>query len=266
MLSHLLLSSLAAGAAPAPEAAPAPADAVDQTRLIAPLVQDEEEEPMGVWTGSVNAGATWTSGNTEITTLSAAANASYREADYRHTLGAWWNYAEQENAAGESELTQRRIGGNYKYDYFVNDRLYYNGLFGIEADELANLDLRWYAGAGVGYVFYDEETMGLDGEVGLVYFSQEFETGDDEDYIAARIAYNYWNQINENVRFEQDMWAFPSVEDIEDFYGRLDSRLMIKMSEAMFAQIQHVFDYNNSPAPGAQRDDHRVIMGLGWNF
>ena len=259
MISHLLLSSMAV----APAAVPA--DAIETDRPVTPLVQDDEE-PMGVWTGSVNVGATWTSGNTEITTLSAAADATYREEDYRHTLKAWWNYAEQENSAGESELTQRRVGGSYKYDYFATERLYYNGLFGIEADELANLDLRWYAGAGVGYVFFDEEAMGLDGEAGIVYFSEEFETGDDNDYVAARVAYAYWNQINEQTRFEQDLEAFPSLEDVEDFYGRLDSRLQVKMSDNMYAQIQHVFDYDNTPAPGAQRDDHRVIVGVGWSF
>jgi len=259
MISPLLLTALAAGLAPAPESAPA-AD-----ELVSPLLQDEEA-PMGEWTGSVNVGATWATGNTELTTLSAAADASYREADYRHTLKAWWNYAEQENQAGEDELTQRRVGGSYKYDYFVSERFYYNGLFGIEADELANLDLRWYVGGGAGYVFVEEEDVELDGELGVVYFDEEFEDGETNDYIAARVAYRYFNQINEQTRFEQNLEAFPSLEDVEDFYGRLDTRLKLKVSDNLFAQLQHVFDYDNTPAAGAVRDDHRLILGLGWSF
>ncbi|MFT5464249.1 MAG: hypothetical protein ACI8QS_003143, partial [Planctomycetota bacterium] len=135
-----------------------------------------------------------------------------------------------------------------------------------------NLDLRWFGGVGVGHVFFDEETRGFDGELGVVYFAESFDvppddpTPDDNEYIAARAAWIYWNQINENVRFEQDMQSFPSLEDIEDFYGRLDNRVMIKMSDNMHAQLQYVFDYDNTPAPGAVRDDHRVIVGLGWDF
>lgn len=259
MISQLLLTSLAAAVVPA---APL-TESTDMDRVVAVLVDDE---PAGVWKGNVSVGASLARGNTELTTLSASAHASYREDDFRHSVNAWWNYAEQETAAGDTELTQRRVGASYKYDYFHTETLYYNALAGVEADELANLDLRWFGGVGVGHVFFDEETRGFDGELGVVYFAESFETGDDNEYIAARAAWIYWNQINENVRFEQDMQSFPSLEDIEDFYGRLDNRVMIKMSDNMHAQLQYVFDYDNTPAPGAVRDDHRVIVGLGWDF
>jgi hypothetical protein len=34
----------------------------------------------------------------------------------------------------------------------------------------------------------------------------------------------------------------------------------------MIATLTHVFDYDNTPAAGFKRADHRVILSVGWSF
>jgi hypothetical protein len=34
----------------------------------------------------------------------------------------------------------------------------------------------------------------------------------------------------------------------------------------MYAQVQYVFDYDNTPADGKERDDHTLTLGVGWSF
>ena len=59
---------------------------------------------------------------------------------------------------------------------------------------------------------------------------------------------------------------FPSLEDSNDVYGRWDSKLSTSLTEAMFASLQYVMDYDNTPNTGAERIDNRVVFSLGWSF
>jgi hypothetical protein len=34
----------------------------------------------------------------------------------------------------------------------------------------------------------------------------------------------------------------------------------------MIAAISHILDYDNTPAPGRDRSDHRVLLSVGWAF
>ena len=34
----------------------------------------------------------------------------------------------------------------------------------------------------------------------------------------------------------------------------------------MFAEFKFVFDYDSTPAPGAQKDNYRYTMGVGMRF
>ncbi len=38
------------------------------------------------------------------------------------------------------------------------------------------------------------------------------------------------------------------------------------MTDSMFAQAQHVLDYDNTPAAGTGKNDNLVIVGIGWSF
>jgi len=221
----------------------------------------EDASPAPAWTGSFSAGATFTSGNTDTTSVAVGADA-VRETDAnRQTLRGWWNYAEQEDV-----LTDRTVGATYKYDHFVDERLYYLGIAGLESNELSGLDLRHYFGGGAGYKFHDTEKFQFDGEAALTYITEKYEVGKDADYLAARLAYNLGYQYSDTTRFEQIAEVFPSLEDSDDFNGKLDSRVRVDVSSSMFFQLQWVFDYDNTPARGAEKDDHRVIVGVGWQF
>jgi len=260
MISQLLLSSLFL--APVPEPVDAAASPVPASLL---LQEGEVPEEGPKWTGTVSFGLTFTDGNTETLNAAAGFDAERRGEDDRVTLKAFWNYAEQE-IDKKNEITQRNMGGSGKYDYFATEKLYYLGIAGAEADEFANLDLRYYVGAGAGYQFREDEKIKLSGEAGINYFAEDYEVGGDEEYVAGRAAYNYANILNDKVVVEQTGEVFQGFEDIEDFNAKLDTRCRATLTDTMFAQAQWVMDYDNTPAPHAYRLDHRVILSLGWSF
>lgn len=247
-LSSLLLAALvpyATAVEPAPTSpAPMPEDVID-----------------GKWHGFVELGGTYTDGNTNIKSARVAAEGIRRLEDDRYTLRSYWNYVQN-----EGQITDRNAAFKAKYDHFVSEKLYVQGVGGVETDSLARLKLRYYLGGGVGYQFREDEKVKLNGEAGLVYFKEEYFNGDENDYVAARLAYDLDYQVTETTLFEQTTEAFPSVEDLSDFYGQVDSKLSFQIKDNWSAFIQHILGYDNTPATGAERLDNRVNVGLRWSY
>ncbi len=215
----------------------------------------------GKWHGFVNVGATYTDGNTDVRSANVSAEAVKRREEDRYTLKAYWNYAQNQGA-----ITDRNAGANAKYDHFVSEKLFLNAIAGVETNSLAALHLRYYAGGGAGYQFVENERTKLLGEGGLVYFNEEFTNNDKNEYIAARLSYDLDHKVTDTTTFEQTAEAFPSLEDKDDFYGKLDSKVSFKISDKWSAFLQHVLNYDNTPADGAERVDNRVIVGVRWSF
>ena len=257
-------SGVASAVASVPDTTPLPAPA--------PVVQEEEIEDLGVWKGAVNGGVISTDGNTNLTSLSAGADAQLRREKDRITLSAYWNYQRQKPVGNQDPVSQRNAGANAQYDYFMNERTYLFGQASAQYDKQANLDLRYTVGGGVGHQFLEREDLKLSAEAGLAFFSEDFFTpppgtpSADAEYLSARGAYDVDWQVNEDLQVLHSGVVFPSLEDSDDVYAMLDTRARVTLTESMFAQLQWVFNWDNTPAPGAGRRDNRYLLSVGWSF
>ena len=261
-LAGVLGSPDLAPAIPTHIAAPTPA-------ASATLAQDEEAQAPA-WHGSINLGYSTTGGNSDVETLSASFDANRETATDRITLKAFAN-----RNSDSDVTTQRQMGASGQYDYFINERWYALVNTSAEQDRNAQIDLRYTAGAGAGYRIWmpsDESSRKLDVEAGLTYFSEEFDSGVEDTYLAAQLAARLALELRENIEFESDLQLYPSLEDSEDLNAKWDNRLRSALTESMFAQIQVVIDYDKSPAvdagTGLELDDidTRVVLTVGWSF
>lgn len=231
------------------------------------LAQDPAAvKPEPKWTGSVTAGAIVTTGNSETRNANATADAEYRREKDRITLGFLTTYAEEKNTSPDWTLTDRRTSAKAKYDYFLSEKTYAFAQTSADKDRQASLDLRWTAGVGAGRQFLEDEKWKLSAEAGLTYFNESFNTGVDDDYMAARAAYNVEWHASEKWVLGQTTDIFPSLEDSEDVYVKADTRAKVTLTESMFGQLQWIVDYDNTPAAGKDRVDHRVLVSVGWKF
>ena len=214
------------------------------------------------WTGSVALGATYADGNTKRKSVSTTADAERRTEKDRITLGFFWNYAEEEGV-----ITSRKTQGRAKYDYFFSKKMFGLAQASAENDYQASLDMRTTIGVGLGYQFEDTPTWKLSGEAGLSYVDNDYVgTTDDSSYLAARGAYT-WNWTpNDKYELGQTGEIFPSLESSSDISARLDTKGRMNLTDKMFAQLQWLYQWDNTPAAGKVRSDNLVVFGLGWSF
>ena len=249
---------LAAGEEGAP---PAPTISLQAIDKLNPPVK-----PPPSWTGSLTFNGTWVNGNTDQRTAGLALDAVMRRENDRITVDAAWDYGDNKQS-GTWVLTERRTGGGLKYDYFLTKKLYALATTRALGDTQADLELRFTAGAGLGYQWVETETLGVLVEVGLSYFNESYRSGaPSQDYLAARCAYKVNWALTDTVRLVHGVEAFPSTERADDVYLKMDTKLQMDFTKAMFAQLAWVWDYDSTPSPGRDRSDNRYVLSVGWKF
>ena len=243
--------------------------------LPAPLLQ-EEDASAPEWEGSVTLGASTSTGNTEVSSVTAGVDAS--RATEAETWKVQFNSVfNQEQNAGVSTITQRRNELNLKYEHNLSERLYAYGTAGAMSDFKAQLDLRSGAGAGAGYKILTGDAWTLDGELGLTYlnelFAEDAATGlqDRNEYLAAHAGYlTQWKDADERMKFSHRGDLYPAIDGGDDgdspgFY-RLDTTLRMNVTESFFTQFQWLFTRTEVPQAGKKKNDNLFLMTVGWGF
>jgi len=214
------------------------------------------------WEGSVTLGSSMSAGNTEVTTVTGGAEATRTGELNKWTFGLTSVYAKDAD-----EVTQRRNEGAAKYDHDLNESTYVYGSIGAMSDGQADLDLRMDISAGGGYKVWTEGPWTLDTELGLAHLSEDFGSGQQNQYVALRGGYGLkWQSENEDKKFAQTGSLNPSLDGGSDGYYRLDSSLKMNLSDSMFTKLQWVYDHTANPAAGKDKNDHLLLVTLGWSF
>ena len=228
-------------------------------------VEDEAPAVEDGWTGTLGAGLTTTSGNTDRRSIHLQVDAELREEARRYSVGFDWQYAD-EAEDGPSEILERRAGVNGQVDFFLDEKSYLLVNTEVETDHKAELDLRYSAGVGYGYQVAEDDDWSLSFEAGLSVINEQFAGEDEDGYLSGRFGYSLKRDLGERWTLSQDSEIFPSFEETEDIHLEVDSRLRCDLSDNLYGQFQWLFDWDNTPADGAERSDHRLLLSVGYSF
>jgi putative salt-induced outer membrane protein YdiY len=232
------------------------------------------------WTGSLKFNGLQTFGNTQVRSAGLFFEAVRASDIDRISVDGQWDYSEAKapNTPSGSPyvLNQRRAGAGLKYDYFLTDRSYLLAQTRVLGDTIANLDLRFTGGLGLGYTLIDDGAALFLFEVGLSYFNENYRvvtTGPAEtDFLAARIAYRYERKLSDTTKLVHRAEVFPSLENSDDIYCQVVTELTTSLTKSMIASLSHVLDYDNTPATSPvtggslKRADQRGVLSVGWTF
>lgn len=225
-------------------------------------------KPEPKWSGNISAGFTSTHGNTKTDNVSASVNLSKRTEKDRTRLSADYARGRQRDAnTSQMETTEDWWRTKGKYDYFFRKKLYgyLDGRY--EKDAIAQLDRRVIVGSGGGYQWIESEDMNFSTEVGLASLYEKFDNQTSSNSeISAQAGYNFDKQLVKNVKFIHDLTYYPSTEKFSDYYLTSTAEIRAHFTDTMFTNFKVIFDYDVTPAIGAQRTDTKYIFGVGYSF
>ena len=220
----------------------------------------------GQWKGSISAGGLITRGNSDTESANVAAEAVRRTETDRFSLAGQYIYGRQKDEDGTRHTTANAWRAVGKYDYFITEKVYPYGSVTAERDQVADLDLRFIPAAGVGYQWVESDPLNLFTEVGIAWVYEDFSNAPSEQHVAARLAYHVDYSPHSAVTLFHDLEFLPSLEDINDFNSYTDAGLRVSLLASLFSELKFEWRHDASPAPGAEQNDFRYILSLGWTF
>ena len=212
--------------------------------------------------------ARWDRGNTVGSNVDATIDAIRRSEVDRITLGAGYSAAESMDADGTGQHASKSKGFGFgQYDYFFQPKTYGYGNLRAEKDRFADLNLRLTTGLGVGYQWIETETNKFNTEAGLSYVSEHLHGSADNNFLAARLAWNWdWTFYPELTFFQYTVW-YPSLYHFtKDQLIQTQTGLRYKIWGDFFGESKILWTWDSNPAQGKKQADLSYIIGIGYGF
>ena len=225
-------------------------------------------KPAPKWTGSVSAGLTSTHGNTKTETISASATMTKRTDKDRTQVSADYAKGEQEDrTTGVDETIEDWWRAKGKYDYFFSKKFYGYVDGRYERDAVAMLDRRMIVGLGGGYQWIESADINFSTELGLASLYEKFDnqTASNSE-LSAQLGYYFDKKLTKNTKFTHDLTYYPSLGKFSDYFLTSTAGIRADFSSSFFANFKTIFNYDQTPAPGAHQTDVKYFVGLGYSF
>jgi len=185
--------------------------------------------------------------------------------DDRFNLAGAYYYGDQTVNGVHSTSTDNWFA-QFKYDKFFNHKWYGYGLVRYDHDRLAFLNYRLSPGVGVGYQWVESPEFNFSTEAGVSYVYEDYSNDGNDDRVALRLAYHVDKKLNDHVSLFHNLEWLPAFNDPSDYNLNADAGVRAKMTDKLFSEFKVQYQRDSTPAPDAEKNDIRFLLGVGYQF
>ncbi len=239
--------------------------AIAMALMAGAAVAADEAAEAESWDTSLAVGANLNQGNTETMGINAALTTErdYEKMAYRFGIEA--NYGENTTMAEDGSENTDKTTQNAKAYANIKRKLGTPYLYSDNSvlhDEIGGIDYRVVIGAGGGaYVLdNDEDKLGL--EAGLAYIVEKFESGDDDDSLALRLAARHDHTFSETAKCWASVEYLPSMDAFGDYLLNAEIGTETVLNSTLSLRVVAQDRYDSEPPAGLEDNDLSVIAAL----
>jgi putative salt-induced outer membrane protein YdiY len=214
------------------------------------------------WSGNISAGASLSNGNSETKQLRFDAETIARALQERYTVGGHFNRSEDR---GINTLFNSRAYG--KIDHFFSKKWYAYANANFENDRFRDLRLRSQYGVGSGFQIFETPQRNLSLEGGLTYISEDYYDEEDDNYPGIRWATRYDQLLFDGkTKFFHEHEVLIGLNELKQtlVYSKTGFRFPLIFN--FNASTQFNFNWDSSPAEGAEKEDSILMFTLGYGW
>jgi putative salt-induced outer membrane protein len=219
-----------------------------------------ELPPAPKWETSVNAGLSYTSGNSDTLLVTAGIETQRKSAKHEWNFGAKGAYGKS-----DGESNNELAAGWGQYNYLITERFYAYGRVDALYDGIADIDYQVNLSPGVGYYFIKNDRTLLNGEFGPGYLWEK-KGGVADDYATLRFGQRFEQKLGEKARLFQSLSYLPQIDDWGNY--RIIAEIGIEAPIVKDLSLRLVASdiYNSRPAAGKQENDFMLVGGVAYKF
>ncbi len=225
---------------------------------------------------SAEAGASWTTGNTDFYTGqgtlmgSARWSANKVSAQAGALYGKGYADLDADGVLGEDERKERlesarRFFADARYDRFLNDKNSLYVLGGALQDRFAGYDRRTHEQLGYSRVLVASATTHAVAELGVDFAQEDYVAGVDPsaaNILAGRVMLGMSQAFNERVGVAEQVEVYENVLDLADLRVLNTASLNVGLSQKLSLKLSHQLLFDNVPVSGFQKLDQTTMLTL----
>ena len=229
------------------------------------------------WTATLDAGAAYTESTTDRVLGTAHFLIDRKKEPTYFMLEGGARYATEDQQHERRSITENVLFLLGRGEYDLTNRIYTYMSTRATHDNEQHLSLRLEPRKGAGYHFIKSEDRNLSADVGVGWVYEDF-FGDEGTFPfeRSRGSNNYWTiafgaaadaKLPYGMLWRARGEYLPAVDDwLHDYLARAETSLDFPMLEWLAFRITAADEYDNTPAPGAQRNVFTTTAGLALRF
>ncbi|HMQ03792.1 MAG TPA: DUF481 domain-containing protein [Pyrinomonadaceae bacterium] len=216
------------------------------------------------WEGNANIGFSFTSGNSNNTTMATGLRAfkSVGNDKLNVYFRSLWN---SNRGSGRMITTQNAFWGGGRYDRKIHRKTFGFVSYDFERDRPKNLNFRSVAGGGFGYHFVRTDRTEID-VLGGAAWNRTWLPGTNTDTPESLVGTTLKRKLNDRLRFQNSFTYFQNLMDAATYRFLFDASLTADVTKRIGIFVTVGDRFNNDPVGNAKKNDFLFTTGLKWNF
>ncbi len=210
------------------------------------------------WSGSGEAGANISSGNTNNKGVAIGVTLTKETRSWKHSLRGFVDYQRQDGVT-----TRERYFAGYEGNYNITPNFYALATLSYEKDEFSGFSRRFAESLGLGYKIVNTDTMRLAVEAGPALRQTNFTNGVTDNAFAARGAGNFWWALSPGLEFSEGATIF--YDSFNTSFQSLTA-LTAKLSGKLSARASFQLNTESNPPLGRKKSDTTSRVTLVYAF
>ena len=225
--------------------------------------ETEPDAPSGfAWSGAVNLGAGFRTGNSETNSLNFDYTVSARREKQRFRSSGEYNRQEDEE---DVTVDNRKI--RFRHNYFFRENWFTNTSTAFAQDDIADLELRTTLGFGVGHQPYDTDTLKLEYVASLDHLREDFENEQVDQSVAGEWDLSYEQRfLDDLLRLSHNQSLLVPSDDPGAYILDTATALRVPLRKGLMVSAEIQYDRDNDPPAGIDTDDTLYALKLGYEW
>lgn len=204
--------------------------------------------------------------STEITNLNFAGSFTYMT-ENRLIEASGSSYITRQGGEGEDEQTRQSL--NAAYQYFLPNLKFRMAMAGLESNDALGVDLRIFAGAGIGKYFTKTNRTWFTGTGGLMISQENPNEAESELNLEAvgNLRHRFFHYAHPKRTWDTQLTVYPNLTDLGRWRSDFSSTFKLEIVNDLYWSLQAYLSYDSDPlSEDAETTDYGITSSLGWSY
>jgi putative salt-induced outer membrane protein YdiY len=221
------------------------------------------EPPPPPLTGSLSAGLSITSGNTDTSAFNLAFNLVYDP----KTHGVFKADAFYLRSTTNGEATSDKAAASLRYEYGLTDRIYAFGQLGYQRDQFKNVVYLFTPMAGGGYYFIKQKNLELSADASVGGAFEKDSGYDPSNSGAFSLSQGFLWRISPHATFTEKASGLWRMNRLTDAFYHFEMGVAASITKSSELKITYLVDVKNEPNPDTlKKTDTALIAAFVFKF